>query len=122
MYYQGILIGIISFLTIGLFHPIVIKTEYYIGKKAWPVFLIVGVLLTVGALFIPSTFWSAVVSVVAFSSFWSIKELFEQERRVEKGWFPKNPNRKRGITAEQASAEESIMPTAPVQNSKEEKK
>jgi hypothetical protein len=26
---------------------------------------------------------------VAFSSFWSILELFEQKKRVEKGWFPK---------------------------------
>jgi len=25
---------------------------------------------------------------------WSIHELFEQEKRVERGWFPKNPNRK----------------------------
>ncbi|MBQ5683504.1 MAG: DUF4491 family protein, partial [Peptococcaceae bacterium] len=26
--------------------------------------------------------------------FWSIGELKEQRERVEKGWFPKNPNRK----------------------------
>ena len=30
----------------------------------------------------------------AFSSFWSILELFQQEKRVERGWFPKNPKRK----------------------------
>ncbi|MBO7295379.1 MAG: DUF4491 family protein, partial [Bacteroidaceae bacterium] len=28
MYYEGLLIGIAAFLCIGLFHPIVIKTEY----------------------------------------------------------------------------------------------
>ncbi|MBQ5864199.1 MAG: DUF4491 family protein, partial [Bacteroidales bacterium] len=28
------------------------------------------------------------------SSFWSILEVFEQKKRVEKGWFPKNPKRK----------------------------
>jgi hypothetical protein len=27
--------------------------------------------------------------VFAFSSFWSIGELFQQRKRVEKGWFPK---------------------------------
>ena len=27
------------------------------------------------------------------SSFWTIKEVFEQEERVKKGWFPKNPKR-----------------------------
>ena len=40
MNFQGITIGIIVFAIIGVFHPIVIKTEYYIGKKAWPVFLL----------------------------------------------------------------------------------
>ena len=31
---------------------------------------------------------------ISFSSLWSILELFKQRRRVEKGWFPKNPKRK----------------------------
>ena len=30
----GLVIGISTFLIIGLFHPIVIKGEYYLGKKA----------------------------------------------------------------------------------------
>ena len=33
MNYEGIIIGIASFAIIGLFHPLVIKSEYYIGKK-----------------------------------------------------------------------------------------
>ena len=41
---HGLAIGIGTFLIIGLFHPIVIKTEYYIGKKIWPLFLILGLL------------------------------------------------------------------------------
>ncbi|WP_419485064.1 DUF4491 family protein, partial [Barnesiella intestinihominis] len=36
---------------------------------------------------------SSLLGVFAFSSFWSIKEIFEQEKRVQKGWFPKNPKR-----------------------------
>jgi hypothetical protein len=40
MNFQGITIGIITFAIIGIFHPIVIKTEYYLGKKVWPVFLV----------------------------------------------------------------------------------
>jgi hypothetical protein len=38
-------------------------------------------------------FLSTLLGVFAFSSFWSIKEVFEQEERVHKGWFPKNPHR-----------------------------
>ena len=36
---------------------------------------------------------SSLLGVFAFSSFWTIKEVFEQEERVKKGWFPKNPKR-----------------------------
>ena len=33
LYFKGLLIGVFSFLVIGLFHPIVIKTEYYTGTR-----------------------------------------------------------------------------------------
>lgn len=91
---QGILIGFCSFLLIGLFHPIVIKAEYYFSKRIFPVFIIAGILCLVVAFFTEHYFLSALLGVTGFSCFWSIKELFEQEKRVEKGWFPKNPKRK----------------------------
>ena len=34
-----------------------------------------------------------VAGVFAFSSFWGILEVFDQRKRVLKGWFPKNPKR-----------------------------
>ncbi|WP_304479102.1 DUF4491 family protein, partial [uncultured Muribaculum sp.] len=37
---------------------------------------------------------STILGVVGFSSFWTIKEIFEQQERVRKGWFPRNPNRR----------------------------
>ena len=36
-----------------------------------------------------------VVAVLGVTCLWSIKELFEQEERVKKGWFPANPKRKK---------------------------
>ena len=92
--FEGLLIGISTFLIIGIFHPIVIKTEYYTGTRLWWVFMLIGVGGTVGSLFIDSVFWASLLGVFAFSSFWTIKELFDQEERVRKGWFPKNPKRK----------------------------
>ena len=89
----GLAIGIATFLIIGLFHPIVIKTEYYFGTRPWWIFLIVGIGSVVGSILIANVFWSSLLGVFGFSSFWSIKELFEQRERVIKGWFPKNPNR-----------------------------
>lgn len=93
--WQAVIIGAVSFLIIGLFHPIVIKGEYYFGKRIWPLFLAAGVAFMLLALCLKSDFWAIIVALVAFSSFWSIKELFEQEERVKKGWFPANPNNKR---------------------------
>lgn len=93
LHFKGLLIGIATFLIIGFFHPVVVKAEYYFGTKCWWVFLVLGIFGTVGALLIADIFWSALCGVFAFSSFWTIKEVFEQEERVHKGWFPRNPKR-----------------------------
>lgn len=91
---KGLWIGIISFFTIGIFHPIVIKCEYYFTERIWPVFLAFGVLFSVLSLCIKNTVLSAGSGVLGCTFFWCIGELKEQTRRVEKGWFPANPNRK----------------------------
>ena len=91
----GVIIGLATFLIIGAFHPVVIKTEYYFGVRPWWVFLIVGIGCIVGALFIRSLLVSAIVGVTGFSALWSILELFEQRERVNKGWFPEGPGHER---------------------------
>lgn len=94
MNYSGALIGLVAFLIIGAFHPIVIKSEYYFGKKIWPLFLIVGLLLIGISVVTKNFILSSIIGVTGFSSIWSIHEIIEQEERVKKGWFPKNPNKK----------------------------
>lgn len=64
MYFEGFLISVLTFLIIGL------------------------------SLMTPSVLLSTVLGVLGASSLWSIKELYEQENRVKKGWFPANPSRK----------------------------
>ena len=85
----GIIIGLITFVIIGLFHPLVIKGEYYFGVKYWWVFLVMGIGGLVTAWLLHNIIASTVCGVFAFSSFWAIGELFEQRKRVAKGWFPK---------------------------------
>lgn len=97
MTFTGAIIGLVTFLIIGLFHPIVIKTEYYFGTRPWWVFLLVGIGCIVGALFVTHTLLSAVIGVTGFSALWSILELFEQRQRVEKGWFPAGPGHKKKV-------------------------
>ena len=94
IYFEGALLGLATFLIIGLFHPIVIKTEYYTGTRFWWVFLVAGVGFVAAALFVAHIVASALLGIVGVSCLWSILELFEQRERVRKGWFPKNPKRK----------------------------
>lgn len=89
----GLVIGIGTFLVIGLFHPIVIKAHYHWGTGCWWIFLLLGIIGVTLSIIIGEVLWSALLGVFAFSSFWTIKELFEQEERVKKGWFPQNPKR-----------------------------
>lgn len=95
MNFSGIILGVSAFLIIGLFHPVVIKTEYYLGKECWWIFALAGLGFCIAALFVGSIVVSSILGVAGFSCFWSILELFQQEKRVRKGWFPSNPNKKR---------------------------
>ena len=89
----GLVIGICTFLIIGLFHPVVVKAEYYWGTKCWWIFLLLGIIGVIASFSTEDIFLSSLSGVFAFSSFWTIKEVFEQEERVKKGWFPKDPKR-----------------------------
>ena len=93
MHFNGIIVGLATFLIIGVFHLIVIKAEYHFGKRCWWFFALAGVAFAVLSLFIESMVWSTITGVTAFSCFWSIHELIEQENRVRKGWFPANPKK-----------------------------
>ena len=89
----GVIIAVTTFLIIGIFHPIVIKAEYYFGVRCWWVFMLVGVVTLAASLMIRQLLWSTLLAVWSASSFWSIGELFHQRDRVRKGWFPNNPKR-----------------------------
>jgi hypothetical protein len=94
MNYSGLILGVATFLLIGVFHVIVVKGEYYFSKKIWPLFLATGIASLFISLFISSPVISSLIAVFGISCLWSIRELFEQEDRVKKGWFPKNPKRR----------------------------
>ena len=94
MYYSGIIIGAATFFIIGIFHPIVIKGEYYFGTRCWWAFLLVGILCVGGSVFIDNETLSILLGVTGCSALWGIGEVFEQKQRVKKGWFPMNPKRK----------------------------
>lgn len=94
MNFNGILIGAATFLIIGVCHPLVIKAEYYFGKKSWMAFLACGLCLAALSVMLENDILSTVAGAAAFSFFWGIGEVLKQEERVLKGWFPENPKRK----------------------------
>lgn len=91
MHINGLLVGV---LLIGIFHIIVLKAEYYLTKNVWPIFLVLGLLFLAVSLVISDVAVSSIIASLGVTCLWSIKELFEQEERVRKGWFPANPKRK----------------------------
>ena len=54
MNFSGIIVGLATFLIIGIFHPIVIKAEYHFGKQCWWAFALAGVAFAVLSLFMKS--------------------------------------------------------------------
>lgn len=116
LHFTGVLISVCTFLIIGLFHPLVIKTEYYTGTRLWWVFLVLGLAVVGVAFMVENVFWSSVLGVLGASLLWSIGELFSQKKRVEKGWFPMNPRRKDEY--EVLGEEDSICPIPGVKRSK----
>ena len=91
MNFTGIIVGLATFFIIGVFHPIVIKAEYYLGTKCWWMFLVAGIAFCALSLVVENLIASTILGVTAFSSYWSILELIHQKRRVDKGWFPEGP-------------------------------
>ena len=82
IYWQGVVLGLCTFLVIGIFHPLVVKAEYYFGTRSWWVFLVFGIICGIAPFFISSLFWGALSAIVGFSSLWSIGEIFDQRKRV----------------------------------------
>lgn len=95
MNYIGIITGLATFIIIGMFHPIVIKAEYYLGVRCWWLFLLSGIIFGALSLLVSDLLISTILGVTAFSSLWSILELFHQKKRVEKGWFPEGPGHRK---------------------------
>ena len=90
---QGLVLGLCSFLIIGICHPLVIKGESHYGQRFKWFFVVAGILLCVGSLLVDGMLLSSLMGVGAFSCFWGIGEMAQQQERVRKGWFPRNPKR-----------------------------
>jgi len=67
--------------------------EYKWGKNSWWIWLVAGLALSVVSLLIDNNTVSIIIGGFAFCCLWGIHEMFLQEKRVLRGWFPENPER-----------------------------
>ena len=93
MNFSGIIVGAAVFLSIGICHPLVIKMEYELGSKSWWIWLVAGLAILGLSIIVRNQIVSIILGGFAFCCLWGIHEMFLQEKRVLKGWFPENPKR-----------------------------
>ena len=91
--WTGIISGAAMIVLTGVFHPVVVKCEYYFSARVWPVFLVLGVVSLGVSAIAENAAVSSVAGILGAILLWCIRELKEQEKRVANGWFPKNPKR-----------------------------
>jgi hypothetical protein len=94
MNFYGLAMGSTMILATGLGHILIIKGEYYWGVKWWPGLLALGLLVVIISVLIDNVLLSGCLGILGAVLLWSVYELFLQKKRVERGWFPKNPKRK----------------------------
>lgn len=76
---SGLVIGICTFLIIGIFHPIVVKAEYYWGTKCWWIFLLLGIGGAIASLCTDNILVASLLGVFAFSSFGPSKKYLNKK-------------------------------------------
>lgn len=95
MSFEGIAVGVGTLLFFSLSRWSCIVGEYYFTKRVWIVFLIFGVSAVLVALEVENLVISSLLSVLGFCYLWGIGEVIAQEKRVERGWYPRNPKRQK---------------------------
>ena len=92
MYFDGFLLGLGAFIMVGLCHPLVIKLEYYIGRKIAWLFLVLGLVCLIPSLLVQGLL-SMFLGVFGACLLWTAIELRWQHERVAKGRAKRNPKR-----------------------------
>ncbi len=93
MNWEGAALAVFSLAVIAAFHPLVIWAEYrFSARRAAPAFAVAGLAVLTLALFLPGV-WGAAAAFFGATNLWCFVEVRQQEKRVARGWFPKNPRR-----------------------------
>ena len=82
MQFAGIVLGVYTFVMIGILHVGVVKIEKEIGSHIWPGFVVLGIVFGALSLYTDDVLVSALLGVSGFLFAWSGPELKKQKERV----------------------------------------
>mgnify|MGYP001042180957 CR=1 FL=1 len=88
MNFLGLIAGMVMLMVTMFGHILVVKGEYHLGTRLWPIFLILGISSILGSILV-NNYFSVAFGILGFTFLWGIYELFRQKERVRRGWFPK---------------------------------
>jgi hypothetical protein len=88
MQYAGFILGVVTFVMIGILHVAVVKIEQMWGSHLWPGFVVIGILMGAASLFVDNVLVSALLGINGFMFAWSGPELKKQKERVEGTHIP----------------------------------
>jgi hypothetical protein len=91
---DGFIAGLATWATIWATRYACIKGEYHFRRAFRYIFLVAGLLSVVAALLVNNLVLSAILAIFGFANLWGIHEVIEQEERVNKGWYPRKPDKK----------------------------
>lgn len=91
--FTGIILAVVVFVTIGFGHVFVRKANYHYGTKLGIPLYIIGGIMLIYSLFVERDLFSAILGITAITIIWDGLEMYRQEKRIEKGHAPRNPNR-----------------------------
>ena len=94
MSYDGVLVAGGTLAIFAVSRWSCIAGEYYFSKRIWVLFLVIGLAAIVFAIQVDNLVGASLLSVLGFCYLWGIGEVVAQEKRVEKGWYPRNPKRR----------------------------
>ncbi|MFO7998392.1 MAG: DUF4491 family protein [Bacteroidales bacterium] len=90
---DGLIAGMFTWFSIWATRYACIRGEFHFRRMFRYVFLAVGIVAVLAALFVNNLVVSAILAIFGFANLWGIHEVIEQEERVNKGWFPRKPKK-----------------------------
>ena len=83
--WSGLVLAITTFATIGIGHVFVRRLHPKFGTRLGIPFMLLGIAVLIGSLFVTSNLIAGVLGIVAITFIWDGIEFYRQEKRVQQG-------------------------------------